>query len=79
MMLKRGEVPPEHMANSIYIAWFSKFSGEVVIESADYQLQISESVWRGIREPPLTSRALRAIDFVARAINFVAPRTAFVV
>ena len=45
-MCKRGETPPEHMANSLYLEWFSELSGRVVIESADYRLQISESAWR---------------------------------
>ncbi|HJW38505.1 MAG TPA: hypothetical protein VJ420_07815 [Candidatus Udaeobacter sp.] len=45
-MCKRGETPPEHMANSLYLEWFSELSGRVVIESADYRLQISEPAWR---------------------------------
>ena len=45
-MYRRGETPPEHMANSLYLEWFSERSGRVVIESADYRLQISEPAWR---------------------------------
>ena len=45
-MCKRGDTPPEHMANSLYLEWFSELSGRVVIESADYRLQISEPAWR---------------------------------
>ena len=45
-MRKRGETPPEHMANSLYLDWFSELSGRVVIESTDYRLQISEPAWR---------------------------------
>jgi len=45
-MCKRGETPPEHIANSVYLEWFSELSGRVVIESADYRLQISEPAWR---------------------------------
>lgn len=45
-MLKRGETPPEHMANSLYLEWFSEKNGRVVIESADYQLDISAPLWR---------------------------------
>ena len=41
-MCRRGETPPEHIANSLYLEWFSERSGRVVIESADYHLQISE-------------------------------------
>jgi hypothetical protein len=44
--LKRGEQPPEHMANSIRIEWYSAVSGEVIIESADYRLKISQPTWR---------------------------------
>jgi hypothetical protein len=47
---RRGETPPEHMANSLYLEWFSERCGRVVIESADYHLQISEPAWRFTRE-----------------------------
>jgi hypothetical protein len=46
LMCKRGEKPPEHMANSLYLEWFSDYNGRVVIESADYTLQISAPEWR---------------------------------
>jgi len=46
MMAKRGEQPPEHMANCLYVEWFSERSGAVVIESTDYRLKISDPVWR---------------------------------
>jgi len=45
MMSKRGEKPPEHMGNCIYLEWYSDFNGRVVIESVDYQFEISEPVW----------------------------------
>lgn len=45
-MCKRGQKPPEHMANSLYLEWFSEYNGRVVIESADYQLEISVPLWR---------------------------------
>lgn len=45
-MLKRKEKPPEHMANSLYLEWFSERNGCVVIESADYELTISAPEWR---------------------------------
>jgi hypothetical protein len=45
-MSRRGETPPEHMSNAMYLEWFSERSGRVVIESADYRLQISEPAWR---------------------------------
>jgi len=49
-MCRRNEVPPEHLANSLYLEWFSERCGRVVIESADYHLQISEPAWRFTRE-----------------------------
>lgn len=44
-MCKRGEKPPEHMANCLYLEWFSDRNGRVVIESADYELKISAPEW----------------------------------
>jgi hypothetical protein len=45
-MFDRKEKPPEHMANSIYLEWFSDANGRVVIESADYEVTISAPEWR---------------------------------
>ena len=45
-MLRRGEQPPEHKANSLYLEWFSTFNGRVVVESSDYQLTVSAPEWR---------------------------------
>jgi hypothetical protein len=45
-MIHRKEKPPEHMANSLYLEWFSEANGRVVIESADYELTISAPEWR---------------------------------
>jgi len=45
-MIRRKEKPPEHMANSLYLEWFSETNGRVVIESADYELTISAPEWR---------------------------------
>jgi hypothetical protein len=45
-MIHRQEKPPEHMANSLYLEWFSEANGRVVIESADYELKISAPEWR---------------------------------
>jgi hypothetical protein len=46
IMCKRGEKPPEHLANSLYLEWFSLANGRVVVESADYELTISAPEWR---------------------------------
>jgi hypothetical protein len=45
-MIHRKEKPPEHMANSLYLEWFSETNGRVVIESANYELTISAPEWR---------------------------------
>jgi hypothetical protein len=46
LMCKRGEKPPEHMANCLYLEWFSEENGRVVIESTDYELTISAPDWQ---------------------------------
>ena len=45
-MMKRGEKPPEHIANSLYLEWFSETNGRVVIEGADWKVDISAPAWR---------------------------------
>jgi len=45
-MIRCDESPPEHMANSLYLEWFSEANGRVVVESADYKLTISAPEWR---------------------------------
>jgi hypothetical protein len=37
-MIRRGDKPPEHLANSLYLEWYSERNGRVVIESADYHV-----------------------------------------
>jgi hypothetical protein len=46
LMKKRGEHIPEHMANCLYLEWFSQQNGRVVIESTDYELTISAPEWQ---------------------------------
>ena len=45
-MIKSGGAPPEHLANSFYLEWHSPLSGRFVIQSAEYQLEVSEPAWR---------------------------------
>ena len=45
-MIRQKKKPPEHMANSLYLEWFSEANGRVVIESADFELNISAPEWR---------------------------------
>lgn len=44
-MIARGEKPPEHTSNGLYLEWFSDFNGRVVIESTRYSVTISEPAW----------------------------------
>ncbi|MCX6917659.1 MAG: hypothetical protein NT167_32260 [Verrucomicrobia bacterium] len=59
-MIGREEKPPEHMANSLYLEWFSEANGRVVIESTDYHLTISAPEWRMTPEED-EERAAQAI------------------
>jgi len=43
---KKGLPVPEHMANCLYLEWFSEANGRVVVESADYELIVSAPEWR---------------------------------
>jgi PAS domain-containing protein len=45
-MMDRGGQPPERTANALYLEWFSEGNGRVVIESTDYELEISTPEWR---------------------------------
>jgi hypothetical protein len=63
-MLKRKEKPPEHIANAIYLEWFSESNGRVVIESTEYQLTVSAPEWQLTAE----EEAQRARD-VGRAMH----------
>jgi hypothetical protein len=45
LMLKRGEKVAEHMANCLYLEWYSDSSGRVVVESTDFRLEVSEPTW----------------------------------
>jgi len=45
-MIDRGEKPPERVANALYLEWFSEGNGRVVIESAEFELNISAPEWR---------------------------------
>src|SRR5260370_42319942 len=44
--IKEDEPFTEHMANALYLEWFSEANGRVVIESADYEIGIGEPTWR---------------------------------
>lgn len=42
---KQKKRPPEHLANCLYLEWYSNFNGRVVIESTDYLITISDPTW----------------------------------
>jgi hypothetical protein len=44
--IKEDEPFTEHMANALYLEWFSEANGRVVIESTDYEIGIGEPTWR---------------------------------
>ena len=48
----------EHMANLLYLEWFSDTNGRIVIESTDYEIEIGEPAWR--LSPEDESRQLEA-------------------
>ncbi|HEY5909944.1 MAG TPA: hypothetical protein VJA21_05000 [Verrucomicrobiae bacterium] len=43
---KQGLDVPEHMANCLYLEWYSEANGRVVVESTEYTLTISPPAWR---------------------------------
>jgi hypothetical protein len=44
--IKGDEPLTEHMANALYLEWFSEANGRVVIESTDYKIWLGEPDWR---------------------------------
>jgi len=44
-MSRSGLRPPEHLANVLYLEWFSAANGRVVIEATDFELTVSEPSW----------------------------------
>ncbi|MDB6035631.1 MAG: hypothetical protein JWM16_5969 [Verrucomicrobiales bacterium] len=48
--LDQGLTVPEHIANCLYVEWFSNSNGRVVIESPDYKLSISPPAWKLSKE-----------------------------
>lgn len=73
-MCKRGEKPPEHMANSLYLEWFGEYNGRVVIESVDYELKISPPEWTLTDEEEVERARLAAngmSEFMAKLTSAV--------
>jgi hypothetical protein len=45
-MTMRGEKPPERLANSLHLEWFSESNGRVVLESSECEITLSTPKWR---------------------------------
>ncbi|MDR3460208.1 MAG: hypothetical protein P4N60_22500 [Verrucomicrobiae bacterium] len=71
LMCKRGEKPPERLANCLYLEWFSELNGRVVIESTDYQLEISVPEWRPTpeEEAQRAEDATKGMDWFMQKLN----------
>jgi hypothetical protein len=44
--IEGGKKRSEPLANALYLEWFSETNGRVVIESADYEIKVSEPAWK---------------------------------
>jgi len=62
-LTRKGETPPEHKANCLYLEWFSDANGRVVIESTDYKIDISPPEWTlsSIEEQAQTAASHQAL------------------
>ena len=45
-LMQQQAVLPEHLANCLYLEWFSAANGRVVLESTDFTLTVSAPEWR---------------------------------
>lgn len=41
-----GRPPPRHMANALYVEWYSETNGRVVLESTDFEVVVSAPSWK---------------------------------
>ena len=44
-LARQDKAPPEHMADALYIEWFSEADGRIVIESTDFAVDASKAKW----------------------------------
>jgi hypothetical protein len=70
-MTMRGEKPPERLANSLYLEWFTEANGRVVFESAECEITLSTPKWRLTPE----EEAQRAADAAAGLDDFMGKLT----
>ena len=76
LAMKRGQKFPEHIANCLYLEWFSEANGRVVIESTDYEITLSEPLWRLSAEEELQQHQANADamhSFMERAAGALDP------
>lgn len=76
-MRAAGEQPDEVWKNTLYIEWFSETDGRVVIETTDYELELSDREWRmdGDAEEAQKLANMQAMrDFLAKLIDRRPPR-----
>lgn len=76
LAMKRGQKFTEHIANCLYLEWFSEANGRVVIESTDYEISISEPLWRLSAEEELQQHQANADamrSFMERAAGALDP------
>lgn len=72
-----GEQPAEVWKNTLYIEWFSETDGRVVIETTDFELELSDHAWRmdGDAEEAQKLANLQAMrDFLERMIDRRPPK-----
>jgi hypothetical protein len=70
-MTMRGEKPPERLANSLYLEWFSESNGRVVLESSECEITLSTPKWRLTPE----EEEQRAADAAAGLDDFMGKLT----
>lgn len=74
-LAKAGKTFPEHLANGIYLEWFSRQNGRVVIESVDYEISISGNTWKmcpAEEEAQLKANAAAIQEYLGRIDELVA-------
>jgi hypothetical protein len=74
---EEGKSLPKQMANCLYVEWFSQTNGRIVIESAHYQITVSEPHWQlsaeeEVEQHEANRRAMR--EFVDRIAGAVDPK-----
>ncbi|HZC37000.1 MAG TPA: hypothetical protein VE242_15350 [Chthoniobacterales bacterium] len=77
LAIKKGKKFPEYTANCLYLEWFSHRNGRVVIESTDYEISVSEPLWRlspdeELRQHEANAEAMRS--FMERVAGALDPR-----